>query len=75
MIKVSSTIILRNNSRLESTRGWSNSNPTFPPINNDTNSTSSDLNVRTLLNTSHDHYKKRGAGIRDSLTGIINKFG
>ena len=75
MIKVSSTIILRNNSWLESTAGWSNSNPTFPPIKNDTNNISSDINVEAMLNTSHDHYKKRGAGIRDSLPGIINRFG
>ena len=75
MIKVKSTIILRNNSGLESTTGWSNSNPTFPPINNNANSTSSDLDVGTMLNTSRDHFKKRGAGIRDSLPGIINKFG
>ena len=35
VIIVSSTYKLRNNSRIESTSGWSNSNPTFTPVKND----------------------------------------
>ena len=75
MITVSSTIILRNNSEIESTTGWSNSNSTLTPIKNDTNSISSDIYVEEMLNTSYSYQKKKGAGIRDSLPGIINKFG
>ena len=75
VITVSSTIILRNNSEIESTTGWSNSNSTLTPIKNDTNSISSDIYVEEMLNTSYSYQKKKGAGIRDSLPGIINKFG
>ena len=75
MINVRSTIILRNKSGLESTRDWSNSNPTFPPIKNITVSSSPDISVEAIFNTTHDHHKKKGAGIRDSLPGIINRFG
>ena len=75
MIIVSSRVLLRNNSRLESTTNRSNSNSTLTPIKNDTNSTSSDTNVEAMLNTSYNYQKKKGAGIRDSLPGIINKFG
>ena len=75
VIIVSSRVLLRNNSRLESTTNRSNSNSTLTPIKNDTNSTSSDTNVEAMLNTSYNYQKKKGAGIRDSLPGIINKFG
>ena len=75
VIIVSSTYKLRNNSRIESTSGWSNSNPTFTPVNNVTLNTTTDVSVQAMLNTKHNHQLRRGAGIRDSLPGIKNKFG
>ena len=75
VILVSSTSMLRNNSELESTTDWSNSNPTFPPIKNITVSSSPDVSVEAILNTTHDHQLKKGAGIRDTLAGIRNRFG
>ena len=75
VIIVNSTVILRNNSGLISTAEWRSSNPTFSPIKNDTNSTYSDVNVEAILNTNHNHQLRKGAGIRDSLPGIKNKFG
>ena len=75
VIIVNATNILRNSSEIKSTTDWRNSDPTFSPFNNDKNSTYSDVNVKTILNTNHNHHLRKGAGIRDSLPGIKNKFG
>ena len=37
--------------------------------------TSADINVDALFNSSQIHSIKKGAGIHDSLPGIINRFG
>ena len=67
--------VLRNNSRLETVTDWS-SNVTTPPINNNnTNGTTADANVEALLNAKQDHQIRAGARIRDSLPGIINRYG
>ena len=36
---------------------------------------SKEINLESLLNSSQNHHMKRKAKIRDSLPGIINKFG
>ena len=61
-IKVDSTSILGNNGQLVRPADWSSNITT-------------DINVITILNTKRTHQLKEGAGIRDSLPGIINKFG
>ena len=70
-----STIILRNSSEIVSRTEWSISNPTITPVNNVTVNSTTSVNVESILNIKHNHQLKRGAGIRDSLPGIINKFG
>ena len=74
-IIVSPIVILRNNSRLESTTNRSNSNSTILPNKNDTKTTTTRINVEAILNIKHNHQLRRGARIRDSLPGIKNKFG
>ena len=61
-IKVDSTSILKNNGQLVRPADWSSNITT-------------DINVITMLNTKRTHQLKEGAGIRDSLPGIINKIG
>ena len=39
------------------------------------NNSSKEINLESLLNSSQNHHMKRKAKIRDSLPGIINKFG
>ena len=74
-IIVSPIVILRNNSRLESTTNRSNSNSTILPNKNETKKTTTNINVEAILNIKHNHQLRRGARIRDSLPGIKNKFG
>ena len=74
-IIVSPIVILRNNSRLESTTNRSNSNSTILPNKNDTKNTTTRINVEAILNTKHSHQLKKGAKVIDSLPGIKNKFG
>ena len=74
-IIVSPIVIMRNNSRLESTTNRSNSNSTILPNKNDTKNTTTRINVEAILNIMHNHQLRRGARIRDSLPGIKNKFG
>ena len=64
-----------NDRGLESMSVLSNNNTTIPPIINDTNSTSSDISVKAILNTKHNHQLKKGGKIIDSLPGIIDNFG
>ena len=61
-IKVDSTSVLGSNGQLVRPADWSSNITT-------------DINVITILNTNQTYQLKEGAGIRDSLPGIINKFG
>ena len=74
-IIVSPVVILRNNSRLESTTNRSNSNSTILPNKNDTKNATTKINVEAILNIKHNHQLKKGAKVIDSLPGIKNKFG
>ena len=74
-IIVSPIVILRNNSRLESTTNRSISNSTILPNKNDTKNTTTRINVEAILNIKHSYQLKKGAKVIDSLPGIKNKFG
>ena len=74
-IIVSPVVILRNNSRLESTTNRSNSNSTILPNKNVTKNATTKINVEAILNIKHNHQLKKGAKVIDSLPGKISKFG
>ena len=73
-IKVHSTSILGNNGQKTPLANWT-SNTSIPQDINTTKNTSTKNNVITILNTNQTHQLIKGAKIRDSLPGIINKFG
>ena len=72
---MNSTVIMRNTRGLELKPGWSNSNETNPSTKRFENNPTADINVEAILHTNHHHKLRKGAKVRDSLPGIINKFG
>ena len=73
-VKVEPTSNFGSNGQLVPTLDWSNIT-TIPPTVKAESQTTTDSNVEALLNTKRAHPMKRNGGIRDSLPGIIGKYG